>query len=58
VPKIPRRLVKPIMKFVGLGPVARWSFNKYLDIAPPEFAAVIERQRPKQPAMPREKSVA
>ena len=58
VPKIPRRLVKPIMKFVGLGPVARWSFNKYLDIAPPEFAAVIERLRPKSPATEREKTAA
>ena len=46
VPRIPPRLVKPIMSLVGLKPIARWSFNKYLDIAPPEFAAVVTRKRP------------
>ena len=58
VPKIPPRLVKPIMSFVGLKPVAKWSFNKYLDIAPPEFAQVIHRKRSARKAAKRAKVAA
>jgi flavin-dependent dehydrogenase len=39
VPRIPPRLLGPLIKLAGVKPFVHWSFNHYLKIAPPEFAA-------------------
>ena len=39
VPRIPPRLLGPLIKLAGVKPFVHWSFNHYLQIAPPEFAA-------------------
>jgi hypothetical protein len=38
VPRIPPRLLGPLIKLAGVKPFVHWSFNHYLQIAPPEFA--------------------
>jgi flavin-dependent dehydrogenase len=38
VPKIPPRLLGPLVRLLGAKRFLRWSFNHYLQIAPPEFA--------------------
>jgi hypothetical protein len=39
VPKIPPRLLGPMIKLLGAKRFIDWSFGHYLQIAPPEFAA-------------------
>ncbi len=39
VPRVPPRLVGPIIRLLGSRRFVEWSFNHYLRIAPPEFAA-------------------
>jgi menaquinone-9 beta-reductase len=38
VPKIPPRLLGPLVRLLGSRRFIEWSFNHYLQIAPPEFA--------------------
>jgi flavin-dependent dehydrogenase len=38
VPRIPPRLLGPLIRLLGAGPVVAWSFGHYLRIAPPELA--------------------
>jgi menaquinone-9 beta-reductase len=38
VPKIPPRLLGPLIRLLGAKRFIHWSFNHYLRIAPPEFA--------------------
>jgi flavin-dependent dehydrogenase len=38
VPKIPPRLLGPLVRLLGNKRFIEWSFNHYLQIAPPEFA--------------------
>jgi flavin-dependent dehydrogenase len=38
LPKIPPRLVKPVLAAAFAGPSGRFAFNRYLGIAPPQFA--------------------
>jgi flavin-dependent dehydrogenase len=38
VPRVPPRLLGPLIRLLGSGRFVRWSFNHYLRIAPPEFA--------------------
>jgi menaquinone-9 beta-reductase len=38
VPRVPPRLLWPAIRTIGTGPLARWSFDHYLDIAHPAFA--------------------
>ncbi len=37
LPRLPHRMVKPILATAGIKPIARFLFNSYLDIAPTEF---------------------
>ena len=39
VPKIPPRLLGPLVRLLGSKRFIKWSFSHYLQIAPPEFAA-------------------
>ncbi|MGH2976192.1 MAG: NAD(P)/FAD-dependent oxidoreductase, partial [Solirubrobacterales bacterium] len=39
VPKIPPRLLGPLVRLLGAKRFIEWSFGHYLQIAPPEFAA-------------------
>ena len=39
VPRVPPRLLGPIIRLLGSRRFVEWSFNHYLQIAPPEFAA-------------------
>jgi hypothetical protein len=38
LPKVPPRLVKPILAAAFAGASGRFAFNRYLGIAPPQFA--------------------
>jgi hypothetical protein len=38
VPKIPPRLLGPLVRLLGNKRFIKWSFNHYLQIAPPQFA--------------------
>ncbi len=38
VPKIPPRLLGPMIRLLGAKRFVDWSFGHYLQIAPPEFA--------------------
>jgi menaquinone-9 beta-reductase len=38
VPRVPPRLLWPVIRLVGLKRFVHWSFKHYLAIAPPEFA--------------------
>jgi menaquinone-9 beta-reductase len=48
VPRVPPRLLGPLIKLMGSKRFVDWSFEHYLNIAPPEFAG--------EPAPPRERS--
>lgn len=37
LPRFPHRMVRPILATAGTNPLARYLFNRYLDIAPPGF---------------------
>jgi flavin-dependent dehydrogenase len=39
IPKVPPRLLGPVIRLLGSKRFVDWSFNHYLRIAPPEFAA-------------------
>jgi flavin-dependent dehydrogenase len=52
LPKVPPRLVKPILAAAFAGASGRFAFNRYLGIAPPQFAraaAVPARPGPRTP---------
>ncbi len=38
VPRVPPRLLGPIIRLMGTRRFVEWSFNHYLNVAPPEFA--------------------
>jgi menaquinone-9 beta-reductase len=38
VPRVPPRLLGPIIRLMGSRRFVEWSFNHYLNVAPPEFA--------------------
>jgi flavin-dependent dehydrogenase len=44
LPKVPPRLVKPVLLAAGTGPAGRSAFTRYLDLCPPEFARAAGRQ--------------
>jgi menaquinone-9 beta-reductase len=51
VPRIPPRLVGPLIRVLGMKRFVDWSFRHYLAIAPPEFAdPTPERAKPEVPA--------
>jgi flavin-dependent dehydrogenase len=39
IPRVPPRLLGPMIRLMGSKRFVRWSFNHYLRIAPPDFAA-------------------
>ena len=46
VPRIPPRLLGPLIRLLGAKRFIEWSFNHYLAIAPPELAAGSRRTEP------------
>jgi menaquinone-9 beta-reductase len=38
VPKVPPRLLRPLIRVLGARLLVNWAFSHYLEIAPPEFA--------------------
>ena len=38
VPRVPPRLLGPLIRLLGVRRFVGWSFGHYLNIAPPEFA--------------------
>jgi flavin-dependent dehydrogenase len=40
VPRVPPRMLGPLIRVLGMKRFVDWSFRHYLNIAPPEFAAV------------------
>jgi menaquinone-9 beta-reductase len=52
VPRIPPRLLGPLIRLAGVKPFVHWSFNHYLQIAPPEFAAQGGTPAPSAPKTP------
>jgi hypothetical protein len=38
VPRVPPRILTPLLRLMGTKRFVEWSFNHYLAIAPPEFA--------------------
>ena len=38
VPRVPPRLLGPMIRLMGTRRFVKWSFNHYLNVAPPEFA--------------------
>ena len=48
IPKVPPRLLGPIIRLMGSRRFVDWSFGHYLRIAPPEFAerSAHDQQRP------------
>jgi flavin-dependent dehydrogenase len=50
VPRVPPRLLGPLIRVFGMKRFVDWSFRHYLNIAPPEFAATPpERAKPRSP---------
>jgi hypothetical protein len=50
VPRIPPRMLGPLIKVFGVKRFVDWSFGHYLNIAPPEFADTApERPRSEVP---------
>jgi menaquinone-9 beta-reductase len=50
VPRVPPRLLGPLIRVLGMKRFVDWSFRHYLNIAPPEFAAAPpERAKPEVP---------
>ena len=49
IPRVPPRLLGPLLRLMGSKRFVNWSFTHYLRIAPPEFAASADNQdRPDQ----------
>ena len=46
VPRVPPRLLWPVVRAVGARPLVRWSFAHYLDIAHPAFARAASPRAP------------
>ena len=44
IPRVPPRLLGPLIRLMGAKRFIRWSFNHYLQIAPPDFAASADDQ--------------
>jgi flavin-dependent dehydrogenase len=42
VPRVPPRLLGPLIKLLGAKRFVRWAFDHYLAIAPPEFAGPVD----------------
>ena len=49
VPKVPPRLLAPLIRLLGNRRFVEWSFGHYLRIAPPEFVRDPERAREPEP---------
>jgi menaquinone-9 beta-reductase len=45
IPRVPPRLLAPALRAMSNDAFVRWSFNRYLDIAPPSFALSARRDR-------------
>jgi len=43
LPRIEPRLLKPMLSAFGNRRFSSWAFGRYLDIAPPDFATVLNR---------------
>ena len=52
VPRVPPRALHAFIRAVAVRPVTRWIFRKYLNIAPPSYAAVSPGTRERTPAEP------
>ena len=50
VPRVPPRLLGPMIRLLGAKRFVDWSFGHYLQIAPPEFAALSGRPERCRPA--------
>jgi flavin-dependent dehydrogenase len=49
IPRIPPRLLRPMIQLIGSKPFVAWAFRRYLNIAPPEFVPSADHQeRPRQ----------
>ena len=48
LPKIPPRLVKPLLASSFAGPSGEFAFNRYLGIAPPQFVRSVGAHRPRK----------
>jgi hypothetical protein len=49
IPRIPPRLLGPLIQLIGSRPFVDWAFRHYLNIAPPEFVPSADHQeRPRQ----------
>ncbi|MCB0827278.1 MAG: NAD(P)/FAD-dependent oxidoreductase [Solirubrobacterales bacterium] len=46
LPRFPHRTVRPILATAGIRPIARYLFNRYLDIAPPGFLGPVRSTGP------------
>jgi flavin-dependent dehydrogenase len=48
IPRVPPRLLGPIIRLMGSRRFVEWSFNHYLNVAPPEFAesSAHDQERP------------
>ncbi len=45
IPRVPPRLLAPALRGLSTDAFVRWSFNHYLNIAPPSFALGQEAPR-------------
>jgi len=52
VPKLPPRILAPLIRLLGNRRFVDWSFRHYLDIAPPEFVQEGEATRRPEPVAP------
>ena len=49
VPRVPPRALHAVIRLVAVRPVTRWIFRKYLNIAPPSYAAASPGPRERAP---------
>ena len=51
IPRVPPRLLGPAIRLMGWRRFVAWSFNRYLAIAPPDFADPAPSGAPREPAL-------
>ncbi len=49
VPRVPPRVLAPLIRLLGNKRFVDWSFTHYLNIAPPEFAPEQRAERAPEP---------
>jgi len=49
VPRVPPRALHAFIRLVAVRPLTRWIFRKYLNIAPPSYAAASPGPRERAP---------